>query len=109
MVSAGSSPNFAAFAVVSASTMDMAGADSSARKPALGALRVTEKWVSSMTLKPSRASASPLMTLSAPAISSAISVFCWASFNSRSKLYCTSDAVRGLPLENTTPSRSVKS
>ena len=109
MVSAGSSPNFGALSMVSASTMDMAGADSSTRKPALGAERVTEKWVSSMTLKPSRDSASPLMTLSAPRISSAISVFCCASFRSRSKLNCTSEAVRGLPLENTTPSRSVKS
>ena len=49
MVSSGFSPNFGAFAIVSASTMDMAGADSSAMNPAFGASSVTLKCVSSKT------------------------------------------------------------
>ena len=109
MVSAGSFPKFAAAAVVSASTMDAAGAESSAGKPAFGAASVMEKCVSSVILKPSRESASPYIPASPPAISSGISVLSFAIFSSRSKLYCTSDAVSALPLENTTPSRRVKS
>ena len=109
MVSAGSLPKFFTSAMVSASTIDMAGAESSARKPAFGAERVTEKWVSSATAKPSRLSASPFKRASPPTTSSGISVFSFASFRSRSKLNCTSEAVRADPLENFTPSFRVKS
>ena len=88
--------------------MDIAGPVSSARKPALAAARVTVKCMSSSTVKPESVSASPSCSAFAPSTSSGTSSFTPPAVSRRSKVYCTSDAVSALPLEKTTPLRSVK-
>ena len=107
IIAAGSVPNPSD--MLSLSTMDITGEESSARNPAFGALSVMVKCVSSATLKPSSVSVFLSITSCPPTTSSGMSVFWLARISSRSKLYCTSEAVSAFPLLKTTPSISVNS